>query len=75
MVGKLNPDREAAAVDRPLFKFIGSTGRVSQDPRLLPPRLRLVLAILADCGAVCRLVVVQPDVKSLVHNDVALTSN
>lgn len=44
-----------------------------QEPRLLPPHLRLVLAILANCGAVRRVVVVQPDVKSLVHSDVALT--
>ena len=72
MVWKLNPDSEAATVDCPFFKFIRSARGVSQDLSLFPPYLRLVLAILADCGAVRRLVVVQPDVKSLIHSDITL---
>ena len=73
MVRKLNSYRKAAAVNRPLLKFIRSAGRVSQDPRLPLPHLRLVLSILAHCSAVRRLIIVQADVKTLIHIDVALT--
>ena len=62
MVGKLNPDGEAAAVDRRLFESVKSAGRIYQEPRLLFPHFLFVPAVLADCGAVRRLVVVQPDV-------------
>lgn len=72
VVGKLNPDGEAAAVDRCLFEFVGSAGRICQKPRLLSPHFLLVPAVLADCGAVRRVVVVQPDVQSLVYSNVAL---
>ena len=72
MVGKLNPDGEPAAVDRGLFKSIRSAWRICQEPRLISPHFLLVLAILADCGAVRRVVVVKPDIESLVHSNVAL---
>lgn len=73
MIGKLDPHLKAAAVNLLLFEFIRSAGRVSQDPCLPLPHLRLILFISANCSAMCRLVVVQPDVKSLIHDDVALT--
>jgi len=72
VVGKLNPDGEAAAVDRRLFESVRSAGPLCQEPRLLPPHFLLVQAVLADCGAVRRVVVVKPDVQSLVHSNVAL---
>lgn len=72
MVRKLNPDCKTAAVNRPFFKYIGSARLVCENPRFLSPHLGVVLAILADCRAVRRLIVVQPDTKSLVHSDVAL---
>ena len=74
MVGELDPDGETAAVDRRLFKSIRSAGRICQEPRLLSPHFLLVLAVLADCGAVRRVVVVKPDVESLVHSNVALNT-
>ncbi len=72
VVGELNPDGEAAAVDRRLFESVRSAGRICQEPRLLPPHFLLVQAVLADCGAVRRVVIVKPDVQSLVHSDIAL---
>ena len=72
VVGKLNPDDEAAAVDRRLFESVRSAERICQKLRLLPPHFFLVQAVLADCGAMRRVVVVKPDVQSLVHSYVAL---
>ncbi len=72
VVGKLNPDSEAATVDCRLFESVGSAGRICKEPHLLRPHFLLVPAVLADCGAVRRVVVVQPDVQSLIHSNIAL---
>ncbi len=72
MVGELNPDSEAATVDRRLFESVGSAGRICQESRLLPSHFLLVPAVLADCGVVRRVIVVQSDVQSLIHSNIAL---
>ena len=39
VIGKLNPDDEAAAMDRRLFESVKRAGWICQKPRLLPPHL------------------------------------
>ena len=73
VVGKLDPHPKATTMDHPFFEFIRSAGRVSKNPRLPLPHFCLILSILGNCGAMCRLVVVQLNVKSLIHGDIALT--
>ena len=73
MVGKLNPDSKATAMDCYLFKLTGSAWHICHDLCLLPPHLGLVLAILANCSPVHRVIIMQPDAKDAVHSNVALT--
>lgn len=72
MVGEFDLDGKAARIYRHLSESIPSARRVCQDPRLLSPHLLLVLAIVANCGAVRRMVVVQSYPEIVVYDDVVL---
>ena len=72
MVWEIHLNGKTACMDRDLSKTISSTRSIGQDPSFLLSHLLLILAIIADCGAVCRVVVVQPDPEIVIYCYVVL---